>query len=83
MPKVSQKPDAEYEGEATDANKDNGAGTAVVKLTKAEKRAKLKKLRKEAKKQGKDMAQGEEVLQAPQAEVLVYFPKYTSILQCA
>ncbi|PIN10371.1 Protein involved in the nuclear export of pre-ribosome [Handroanthus impetiginosus] len=38
---------------------------ALVKLTKAEKRAKLKKLRKEAKKQAK-----EEVQQTPQAEVL-------------
>ncbi|KAI3456684.1 hypothetical protein Pfo_013347 [Paulownia fortunei] len=38
---------------------------ALVKLTKAEKRMKLKKLRKEAKKQAK-----EEVQQTPQAEVL-------------
>ncbi|GER33872.1 nucleolar complex-associated protein [Striga asiatica] len=38
---------------------------SVVKLTKAEKRAKQKKLRKEAKKQAK-----EEVQQTPQAEVL-------------
>ncbi|KAG8379515.1 hypothetical protein BUALT_Bualt07G0096600 [Buddleja alternifolia] len=39
---------------------------ALVKLTKPEKHAKLKKLRKEAKKQGKE----EEVHQTPQAEVL-------------
>lgn len=73
MPKASQKPDAESEAEATATNEDNGPGTAVVKLTKAEKRAKFKKLRKEAKKQAKDTAQSEEVQQqAPQAQVLVY-----------
>ncbi|XP_073155213.1 nucleolar complex-associated protein 3 [Henckelia pumila] len=48
-----------------DAESKEAEITGVLKLTKAEKRAKLKKLRKEAKKQSK-----EEVWQAPQAEVL-------------
>ncbi|XAR56909.1 hypothetical protein NMG60_11037554 [Bertholletia excelsa] len=46
-----------------------------VKLTKAEKRAKLKKMRKEAKKQAKDVAKEEEVQQTPQAEVLAEVEK--------
>ena len=42
----------------------------MVKLTKSEKRAKLKKMKKEAKKQGKEMAKTE-VEDTPQAAVLV------------
>ncbi|KAL4294798.1 hypothetical protein HN51_045618 [Arachis hypogaea] len=42
---------------------------SLVKLTKAEKRAKLKKLRKEGKKQGKEVPKAE-VEQTPQATVL-------------
>lgn len=42
----------------------------MVKLTKAEKRAKLKKMRKEAKQQGKEVAKAE-VEETPQAAVLV------------
>ncbi|KAI3768230.1 hypothetical protein L2E82_18744 [Cichorium intybus] len=41
------------------------------RLTKAEKRAKLKKLRKEAKKQGTPVTELEEVQQSSQAEVLI------------
>lgn len=41
-----------------------------MKLTKAEKRAKLKKVRKEEKKQGKEVAK-EEGEEPPQAAVLV------------
>lgn len=42
----------------------------MVKLTKAEKRAKLKKMRKDAKQQGKEVAKAE-VEETPQAAVLV------------
>lgn len=41
-------------------------------MTKAERRAKLKKSKREAKKQGKEMDKTEEE-QAPQAAVLVYY----------
>jgi hypothetical protein len=58
-------PSEEETGE--DGNEDTG----LVKLTKAEKRAKLKKIRKEGKKQGKEVAK-EEVKEAPQAAVLVF-----------
>jgi len=51
-----------------DDNEDKG----FVKLTKAEKRAKLKKIRKEGKKQGKEVAK-EEVEEAPQSTILVYY----------
>lgn len=59
-------------GENEDVSRDNG----VLKLTKAEKRVKFKKLRKEAKKQGKDVTEEvepEEVQPNSQAEVLVLF----------
>ncbi|KAL0353403.1 UNVERIFIED_CONTAM: Nucleolar complex protein 3 [Sesamum angustifolium] len=60
--RVTKEPKAEEESkEGESISKDPG----LVKLTKAEKRAKHKKLRKEAKKQAKD-----EVQQTPQAEVL-------------
>lgn len=54
--------------EAEDESKDGESikDSALVKPTKAEKRLKFKKLRKEAKKQAK-----EEVQQTPQAQVLV------------
>lgn len=71
VPKAVQKPDAESEGEAKDGNKNDGAGMNTLKLTKTEKRAKIKKLRKEAKKQAKEGVQMEEVQKASQAEVLV------------
>jgi len=53
-------------------NEADGVDKSLVKLTKAEKRAKLKKMRKEAKKQAKNMAEEEEVQQNPQAAVLVF-----------
>ena len=45
---------------------------SIVKLTKAERRAKLKKSKKEAKKQGKELSKTEDVEQTPQAAVLVF-----------
>ncbi|KAI3510069.1 hypothetical protein L1887_25596 [Cichorium endivia] len=62
-------------GENDDIARDNG----VVKLTKAEKRAKLKKLRKEAKKQGTPVTELEEVQQSSQAEVLAEVEKDLSV----
>ncbi|XP_075481678.1 nucleolar complex-associated protein 3 isoform X2 [Primulina tabacum] len=53
------------ESKADEAESNKGEVNGVLKLTKAEKRAKFKKLRKEAKKQSKEEAQ-----QVPQAEVL-------------
>lgn len=60
------------ENEADD-EKDGGADKGIVKMTKAERRTKLKKSKKEAKKQGKDLSKPEEAEQAPQAAVLVLF----------
>jgi hypothetical protein len=54
------------EEETGEDNKDG-----LVKLTKVERRAKLKKQKREAKKQGKELDNEEEVQQAPQAAVLV------------
>lgn len=59
-----------FEADATAASEDDGTGAPMVKLTKAEKRAKQKKLRKEAKKQVKETAQSDEVQQTPQSDVL-------------
>ncbi|KAJ9562603.1 hypothetical protein OSB04_007763 [Centaurea solstitialis] len=67
----SARDEDETVGENEDVGKDNG----VVKLTKAEKRAKFKKLRKEAKKQGKEVVEAEEVEQNSQAEVLAEVEK--------
>lgn len=53
------------EEETGEDNKDG-----LVKLTKVERRAKLKKQKREAKKQGKELDNEEEVQQAPQAAVL-------------
>jgi len=64
--KTVSENDLSEEGTAEDANADGG----MVKLTKAEKRAKLKKMRKEAKKQGREVAKAE-VEETPQAAVLV------------
>ncbi|KAL9296725.1 hypothetical protein ACSQ67_022621 [Phaseolus vulgaris] len=50
--KTVSENDPSEEGTAEDVNADEG----MVKLTKSEKRAKLKKMKKEAKKQGKEMA---------------------------
>lgn len=56
----------ETEGEDNEGNVDKG----LLKLSKAERRAKLKKMKKEAKKQGKEVT-STEVQQTPQAAVLV------------
>nr|XP_043622694.1 nucleolar complex protein 3 homolog [Erigeron canadensis] len=61
--------------EAVDENEDVAPNNGVLKLTKAEKRAKFKKLRKEAKKQGKDVIETEEVQPSSQAEVLAEVEK--------
>ncbi|KHN05733.1 Nucleolar complex protein 3 like [Glycine soja] len=60
---LENDPSEERTGE--NVKKDKG----MVKLTKAEKRAKLKKMRKEAKQQGKEVAKAE-VEETPQAAVL-------------
>lgn len=51
----------------------------MVKLTKSGKRAKLKKMKKEAKKQGKEMAKTE-VEDTPQAAVLVLSNQINNII---
>ncbi|KAE8009055.1 hypothetical protein FH972_005512 [Carpinus fangiana] len=53
-----------------DDDKDGGADKGIVKVTKAERRAKLKKQKRESKKQGKELDEAEEVQQTPQAAVL-------------
>ncbi|GAB2275563.1 hypothetical protein Dimus_010321 [Dionaea muscipula] len=53
----------------TDSHQEGGKET-VVKLTKAERRAKIKKSRKEAKKQAKELSKEEDAPDAHQAEVL-------------
>ena len=58
----------EIGGDSDDGNADKG----LVKLSKAERRAKIKKTRKEAKKQGKEVA-ATEVQPTPQAAVLVLY----------
>ncbi|KAK1440112.1 hypothetical protein QVD17_05937 [Tagetes erecta] len=82
-----QSKNAPFEDKFLGENEDVGRDNGVVKLTKAEKRAKLKKLRKEAKKQGKDVTEAEEsqqkeevteleeVQQSSQAEVLAEVEK--------
>lgn len=52
---------------------------ALVKMTKAEKRLKQKKLRKEAKKQAKEEVEVE-VVQTPQDQVLVSFFSMACVL---
>ncbi|KAF5189934.1 Nucleolar complex protein 3-like protein [Thalictrum thalictroides] len=59
------------EGATEDKDKDDdGIHESVVKLTKAEKRAKMKKSRKEAKKQAKEPVKTEDAQENLQAEVL-------------
>lgn len=62
----------EEENKDGEEEEDGGADKGLVKLTKAEKRAKLKKSRKESKKLGKEVAEPEPVEAAPQAAVLVF-----------
>ncbi|XP_024966832.1 nucleolar complex protein 3 homolog isoform X2 [Cynara cardunculus var. scolymus] len=66
---------AHDEDETVGENEDVGRDNSVVKLTKAEKRAKFKKLRKEAKKQGKEVVEEEEVEPSSQADVLAEVEK--------
>ncbi|KAK7404698.1 hypothetical protein VNO78_05654 [Psophocarpus tetragonolobus] len=63
--KTVSENDPSEEGTGEDVIADKG----MVKLTKAEKRAKLKRMRKEAKKQGTEVAK-EELEETPQAAVL-------------
>ncbi|KAF8402379.1 hypothetical protein HHK36_013334 [Tetracentron sinense] len=71
VPKESRTSDAPKEDEAAKDSEDDDADKSTVKLTKSERRAKLKKSKKEAKKQAKEPAQiEEEVQENPQAEVL-------------
>ncbi|XP_004294064.1 PREDICTED: nucleolar complex protein 3 homolog [Fragaria vesca subsp. vesca] len=73
-PKNSKPPENDLEEPGQD-DEDDAVDKGIVKLTKAERRAKLKKLKKEAKKHGKDSATPEvevqvEVEPTPQAAVL-------------
>lgn len=56
--------------ETAEDNKDDSVEKGIVKLTKAEKRAKLKKQKREEKKQGNEIHKAEEVQQTSQAAVL-------------
>lgn len=67
---IATKTSRPSEEETGDDDKEATADQSVVKLTKAERRAKLKKSKKEAKKQGTELAKTE-VEQTPQAAVLV------------
>ncbi|KDO61618.1 hypothetical protein CISIN_1g003141mg [Citrus sinensis] len=58
------------ENEVGEGEKDGGGNEGIIKLTKAERRAKLKKSKKEAKKEGKKLSKPEEAEQAPQVAVL-------------
>ncbi|KAK6230971.1 hypothetical protein QUC31_002489 [Theobroma cacao] len=51
-------------------NEEGNEDKSIVKLTKAERRAKLKRSKKEAKKQGKELAKTEEVLPTQQEAIL-------------
>ncbi|XP_052189804.1 nucleolar complex-associated protein 3 isoform X2 [Diospyros lotus] len=76
VPKMSQKSEnATSRDQDIVNNEADGVDKSLVKFTKAEKRAKLKKMRKEAKKQAKNMAEEEEVQQNPQAAVLAEVEK--------
>lgn len=74
--KLSDAPENGGNEEATEEDQvDNG----VMKLNKAERRAKQKKIKKIAKKQ-EDVTQAEEVQPTPQAAVLVFFRDFTFCL---
>lgn len=68
------------ENDPTEEEASGAADKSIVKLTKAERRAKLKKSKKEAKKQGKEAEP--EVEQTPQEAVLVSsdWTSYSSVL---
>lgn len=71
--KVSQQSINGYQDD--DDNEANGDNKGLLKPTKAEKHAKLKKMRKEAKKLAKEAPKEEEVEQTPQAAVLAEVEK--------
>lgn len=62
------------EGETGEDDEEGTVDKSIIKLTKVERRAKLKKIKKEAKKQGKELAKTE-VEQTPQAAVLAEVEK--------
>ncbi|KAF7824419.1 nucleolar complex protein 3-like protein [Senna tora] len=66
---VSKTENGTIEEETGGDDEDANANKGLIKLSKAERRAKLKKVKKEAKKQGKEVA-STEVQQTPQAAVL-------------
>lgn len=68
VPKTTTAEDGTEVGED---DEDGGADKGIFKLTKAERRSKLKRSKKEAKKKGQELATPEEVRQPPQAAVLV------------
>ena len=68
---AATKAESENGPSEEETGEDGNADKGTVKLTKPERRAKLKKLRKEGKKQGKEVAKAE-VEQTPQAAVLVF-----------
>ncbi|CAN4092491.1 unnamed protein product [Withania somnifera] len=70
VPKATQKSGNEDKDEANTNNKGAGSDASLVRRSKAEKRAILKKIRKEAKKQAKEVSEVEDAKQTPQAEVL-------------
>lgn len=72
VPKAASENNVDGEGETGGDVEDSAADKSIVKLTKADRRAKLKKSKKEAKKQGKELEKTEEK-QNPQAAVLVFY----------
>ena len=61
----------------TGDNEPHGVDKSVVKLTKAEKRTKIKRMRNEAKKQSKEVAEVVEVEETPQAVCAGTYPHAT------
>jgi hypothetical protein len=70
---------AEKKGGDGGEEEDGGGDKGIVRLTKTERRAKLKKSKKEAKKLGKQVENTEQVEATPQAAVLVSPPPPVSL----
>jgi hypothetical protein len=70
---------AEKKGGDGGEEEDGGGDKGIVRLTKTERRAKLKKSKKEAKKLGKQVENTEQVEATPQAAVLVFPPPPVSL----
>jgi len=70
---------AEKKGGDGGEDADGGGDKGIVRLTKTERRAKLKKSKKEAKKLGKQVENTEQVEATPQAAVLVSPPPPVSL----